>query len=78
MDFQPEYNHGELDIETTETLKLLGLHLRSDLKWIDNTAAMTKKGYARLWIIKRLKNLGASQDDLKDVYDKQIWSTSLE
>ena len=63
-----------MDIETTETLKLLGLHLRSDLKWIDNTSAMTKKGYSRLWIIKRLKSLGASQDDLKDVYNKQVRS----
>ena len=74
MDFKPEYKHGELDIEMTESLRLLGLHLRSDLKWIDNTAAMTKKGYARLWIIKRLKTLGASQEDLKDVYEKQVRS----
>ena len=40
MEFQLEYKLGELDTETTTTLKLLGLHLRSDLKWIDNIAAM--------------------------------------
>jgi hypothetical protein len=33
---------------------------------------MCKAAYARLWMLRRLKPLGASNDELLDVYDKQI------
>ena len=55
-------------------MKLLGIHLRSDLKWGDNTSAITKRAYARLWAIKRLKSIGAKPEDLKDVFIKQVRS----
>ena len=35
---------------------------------------MVKKTNKRLWIIRRLKHLGAQQDDLLDVYTKQVRS----
>ena len=35
---------------------------------------MVKKAYSKLWILKRLKKEGASLDDLKDVFIKQIRS----
>ena len=35
---------------------------------------MVAKGYKRLWILRRLKNLGASIADLLDVYCKQVRS----
>ena len=38
------------------------------------SAAMCQKGYARLWMLRRLKPLGASTEDLLDVYEKQIRS----
>ena len=33
-----------------------------------------KKANKRLWIVRRLKNLGAQQEDLLDVYTKQVRS----
>ena len=33
---------------------------------------MVKKATKRLWLIRRLKNLGASQFDLVDMYRKQV------
>ena len=33
---------------------------------------MVAKGYKRIWILRRLKNLGATDEGLKDVYIKQI------
>ena len=33
---------------------------------------MCQKGYARLWMLKRLNKLGASQSEMIDVYNKQI------
>ena len=55
-------------------MKLLGLILRNDLSWKPNTEIMTKKAYKRLWILKRLKKQGASLDDLRDIYVKQVRS----
>ena len=44
------------------------------MRWCDNTDYICKKGYARLWILRRLKGLGASQTELVDVYQKQVRS----
>ena len=55
-------------------MKLLGLTVRNDLSWSSNTEEITKKGYGRLWMARRLKKLGASTEDLKDVYCKQVRS----
>ena len=73
-DFLPEYNFGENEVNRVETIRLLGINLRTDLKWTDNTAEITKKAYARMWTIRRLKPLGATNDDLRDVFVKQVRS----
>ena len=59
-------------LEVVEEFKLLGVILQSNLKWYSNTEYICKKGYARLWMLRRLKSLGANCDELLDVYDKQI------
>merc|ERR1712082_45061 len=42
------------------------------MRWTSNTNSITRKAYKRLWILNRLKNLGATDDDLIDVYTKQV------
>ena len=74
IDFQPSYTIDGTEIEYVEETKLLGLVLTSDLKFDRNTEFIVKKGYKRIWILKRLKNLGASIKQLIDVYVKQIRS----
>ena len=37
-------------------------------------SALVKKASKRLWLVRRLKNMGASQWDLVDMYTKQIRS----
>ena len=59
-------------IEVVEETKLLGLTIRSDMKWVSNTENMVKKGSKRLWLLRRLKFLGASVSNLLEVYTKQI------
>ena len=44
------------------------------MRWYDNTNYMCQKGYKRLWMLRRLKGLWASLDELKDVYTKQVRS----
>ena len=61
-------------LEVVESFKLLGVIIRSDLKWCDNTDIICHKGYSRLWMLRRLKGLGATTDVMLDVYQKQVRS----
>ena len=63
---------GEEFLQIVENMKLLGVQLRSDMRWCDNTDYICKKGFSRLWILRRLKGLGANQNELIDVYQKQV------
>ena len=72
MDFMPEMTLNGHELEVVEEIRLLGIILRSDMKWTSNTQNMILKASKRLWILRRLKKLGASQSDLIDVYVKQI------
>ena len=69
----PDMGVGEY-LEVVENFKLLGVVLRSDLKWYDKTSNVCKKGYLRLWILRRLKRLGATKHELLDIYYKQFRS----
>ena len=74
MDFMPEFEIDENGIEVVEEIRVLGLIVRSDLKWSSNTEHITIKGFHRLWELRRLKNLGADKLRLVDVYIKQVRS----
>ena len=74
LDFTPDFCLGGKQIELVEEMKVLGLTLRSDMKWCSNTHNMVVKGFNRLWILKRLKQYGASSEELLDVYIKQVRS----
>ena len=65
---------GNNYLEVVETFQLLGVVIRSDLRWNDNTDYLCQKGYKRLWLIRRLKTLGATQPEMLDVYTKQVRS----
>ena len=86
-DFTPEIEINGVVLEVVEQMKLLGVMITSDLKWRANTEFITKKAYKRLWLIKRLKQMGASLASLLDIYVKHVrsvvefaavvWSSSL-
>ena len=73
-DFQPEFDHQGLSVDCVEQMKLLGVTLRSDLRWCSNTEDITKRAYARLWAVRRLVKCGASKEDMVDIYTKQVRS----
>ena len=73
-DFHPRFNLSGHDIDLIEETKLLGVVIRSDLGWSSNTNYIVARANKKLWFLRRLKKLGASQDDLKDVFVKQIRS----
>ena len=73
-DFVPDLTVDNINIETLEEMKLIGLTLRDDLSWKSNTKNLVTRAYKKLWIIKRLKNQGARLSDLIDIYIKQVRS----
>ena len=73
-DFTPKLVIANETIELVEEMKLLGVQITSDMKWNSNTNYITKKAYQRLWMVRRLTQMGANDDELLDVYCKQIRS----
>ena len=73
-DFMPKFTISENFIEMVEEVKLLGVMVRSDLSWSSNTNYIVKRANSKLWILRRLKKLGADEEDLKEIYIKQIRS----
>ena len=71
-DFMPNIVIDDHELEVVNETRLLGLTLRSYMKWISNTNNMVSKANKRLWILRRLKNFGAKKPDLLNVYTKQI------
>lgn len=48
----------EIDTETVDSYKYLGLHLNIKLNWTTNTDVLYKKGQSRLHLLKRLRSFG--------------------
>ena len=71
LDFTPKIELSGQSLQLVEETRLLGLIVSNDLKWSSNTDHIVKKAYKRLWILRRLKNLGAKTE----VYTKQIRCT---
>ena len=74
-DCKPEISieSGE-NIVVVEQHKILGQIVRSDLKTITNTEAICKKGFKRMWILRRLISLGCPIPELLIVLREQIVS----
>ena len=74
-DFPPQLgfdDHDDSVLEVVEELRLLGVVVTSNLNWQAHVDYMCSKAFARLWMIRRLKPLGASIDELVEVYQTQI------
>ena len=48
--------------------------MRSDLSWSANTDSVVTRCNKKLWFLRRLKKLGASTNDLLDLYHKHVRS----
>ena len=74
FDFMPSFPFNNEEIELVEQTKLLGLVVSSDMSWSANTAHMVTRCNKKLWILRRLKRLGANNEDLLDIFTKQVRS----
>ena len=64
---------GELEpLEVVYKTKLLGVICSSDGKWAENTDYIVKKAASKLWMLRRLKWMGADEDVLHETYTLHI------
>ena len=61
-------------IEVVEEMKLLGVVIRSDMKWHSNTSNIISKCYSRMWLLRNLKKYGAEEHHMLETYIQQIRS----
>ena len=61
-----EYNSQTLDI--VEKAKLLGVTINSKGRWNDHINDISNRAKSRIFFLRRLKELGASQSILKEIY----------
>ena len=61
-------------LEVVDEMKLLGVMIRSDMKWHSNTKNLIVKSYQRMWMLRNLKRNGANEDQLLRTYFQQIRS----
>ena len=72
-DFMPEITMSDNQLlEVTDKMKLLGITVSSNMKWHDHVADLCKRGHMKLWMIRRLRKMGANKETLNDLYEKQI------
>ena len=55
-------------------MKLVGYQLRTDLRSIPNTNYIVTRAWKIMWIVRRQKALGASEQDLVKVFRAQVLS----
>ena len=70
----PKFSIYGNELLLVEEMKLLGVIVRIDMKWISNTKNIISKCYSRLWMLRNLKRYGADETQLKKVYIQQIRS----
>ena len=64
-DFKPELQlNPDTNLEVVEEMKLVGYQLRTDLKTISNTNYIVRRAWKRMWVVGRLKSMGANEADL--------------
>ena len=68
LDFMPAFEFGADQLHFVEEMRLLGVIIRSDMKWSSNTEDIVKRASNKLWVIRRLKGLGAKTEELVDMF----------
>ena len=56
------------NIELVKEMKLLGVIVTNDLKWHKNTKHVVKKSWARIQLLKKVAEFGASTSDKLTIY----------
>ena len=74
LDFQPEVRLGSETLEVVNQLRLVGLEIADDLTWHRNTQSLVRRAFSKVWILRRLRALGASRKSMLLIYYRHIRS----
>ena len=55
-----------------DSLRILGVILAPNLKWVENTEFICKKAYSKIWAMRRMKSLGLDTFTILDYYMKEV------
>ena len=76
FDFLPQLHIPDRDpLEVIHETRLLGVSLSSNLSWAAHVDDIAKRATAKLWVLIRFKSLGATQDQLLQVFQTRVRST---
>ena len=83
----PQLTIDGLPLQVVQTTKLLGITIDSKLTWKDNTTNIVRAASYKLYMLRRLRSLGARSEDLLTIYTSFIlpklmyaspaWASSL-
>ena len=75
FDFPPEVHFSDnLTLEVVSELKLVGVIISDDLRWLKNTDYICQKAAQKLWTLRRLKKFNLDIFKIFDVYSKEVRS----
>ena len=69
-----EHSPSAEPLEVIQKTKLLGVICTSNGKWTENTAHIVRKATSKLWILRRLKLIGADENILLETYRLHVRS----
>ena len=71
FDFQPEYafRNGQT-LSVIEETRLLGIQLRTDLRWSSNVKSIYKRAMSKMWLLRRMKVLNLESRIILEYYLK--------
>jgi hypothetical protein len=61
-------------IDCVTQVKLVGVTVTDDLKWVKNTEYICEKAMNRIWVLRRMKNIALEAEYIFDTYIKEIRS----
>ena len=64
----PKMSYNNQTPEVVHKAKLLGVTINSRGRWNDHIDEISRRAKSRIYFLRRLKELGASQTTLKDMY----------
>ena len=74
IDFQPNIKLNGNTLDVTDQVRLVGFVLNHDLSWNSNTESLVNRAYQKMWILRRLKTMGATKKVMRLIYFQHIRS----
>jgi hypothetical protein len=74
IDFIPQFVLDGQEIEVVEEMRVQGITITLDMKWATNTNIMVTRANKKIWVLRRLKDSGAKEEDLIDICYNQVRS----